>query len=474
MKKLSISYMLVFVICTISCQKDTQTPLLTISYENKVIEGSTNSDGKIIVKTSFPDKDIVFDIKVVDDSGNPVESVDVTYNQIGDKSIIFVKDQLHRYSSAFLYGPPIDLDNIAGINDTEKPETKYEAKSVLLTIGLLITIGSIAAAEIRIIKNAYVIQKFYITDQVLADKDYILYCKTFGEIADLIKSRTGIVLDATSILISFVGAGKPTAVEISKDILMEGAESIRDKLLNLAIDIWGKNLDEVTNRCVAVRVYPFDRDENFANIKNLYALYEIDYNNTICDNYINDVPFKVNDILTREILTTLENRGLLIYKGFTPPDVSGNYYLDNLTNLETGTKYINYSYQFFNQNQDFSIELKTASSTSDAIGKGAFISGEQNGFSIYCETEHNINDDGTVVYIKSLDIFSGTLSSSGIESFQNGFIIVDKTNDPFSHFMEVGDSRIVYEADGLASKVSTFPYTPTKSSMDVYRHINTK
>ncbi len=454
--------MVIILICVFSCKEDTPTPLKTLTYQNQIVEGSTNSEGKILVKSSSADTELSFDITVVDAAGNPVESIDVTYNQINENSIIFIKDPLNRYSSAFLYGPPIDIDKIAGITDSDKSGSKYESKSLILTIGLLITVGTIAAAEISIIKNAYVIQKFYITDAVLADKDYILYCKNFGEIAELIKARTGIVLDATSIVISFIGAGNPTAVELSKDILMEGAEMVRDKLLNLAIDIWGKTLDEVVNRRVAVKVFPFDRDENFANIKNLYALYEIDFNNSICDDYINDVPFKVNDIITQEILTTLEDQGLVIHKGFTPPNVTGNYFVNDLENIENGDQYIDYSYQFFNQSQDFSIELKTASASSDATGKGAFISGESGGFSIYCEVESNISYDGTMVYIKSLDIYSGVVSTSGIENWQHGFIIVDKTNDIYGNFMDIGDTRIVYEADGLAEKVETFPYSPAK------------
>ncbi len=442
-----------------ACEKDNETSTESLVYQNQIIEGSTNSEGKIEVKTTLSNKEITFNIQVVDEDSIPVENIDVTYYQTEDKSVIFVRDPLRRYNSAFFYGDPVDIDKIAGTKNPDGSEPTYQSKSVVLTIGLLITVGAIAAAEVKIIKNAWVIQQFYISDAVLADKDYILYCKSFEEIAELIKARTGIVLDATSILISFVTAGGSSAIELSSDILFESVESIRDKLLNLAIDKWGMTMDQLINRHVAVKVYPFDKDENFANIKNLYALYEIDLNNSICDDYVNDVPYQVNNIITQDLIDEFEEKGLVIYKGFSPPDITGNYYLNDLTNLETGNKFKDYSYQFFNQKTDFSIELKYASNTSDAIGKGAFISGDVTSFSVFCEMEDNINDNGTIVYIKSLDIYSGEITGNGITNYQNGFIIVDKQNDVNSNFMDVGESRIVYEADGLVEKVSTFPYS---------------
>jgi hypothetical protein len=218
-------------------------------------------------------------------------------------------------------------------------------------------------------------------------------------------------------------------------------------------------MDQLVNRRVAVKIYPFDKDENFANIKNLYALYEIDLKNPICDNYVNDVPYQANNIITQELINKFEDKGLTIYKGFSPPDITGNYYLDDLTNMQTGHKFKDYTYKFFNQGKDFSIELKYASNTSDAVGKGAFISGNATSFSVYCEMEDIINHNDTQVYIKSLDIYSGEITPEGIKNYQNGFIIVDKRNDLHGAFMEVGESRIVYEADGLAQKVATFPFS---------------
>ncbi len=458
MKKRLLFFAMIFLFSLDACEKEEETSTDYLIYQDKIIEGSTNAEGKINISTVFPEKEITFDIQVVDTEGNPVENMDVVYYQTDDKSIIFVRDPRQRYNSAFLFGDPVDLDKIAGLKNPDTPESTYQSKSVIMTVGLLITVGAIAIAEVKIIKNAWVIQQFYLTDAVMADRDYILYCKTFEEIAELLKARTGIALNASSILISFVMAGGSTAIELAADIMLESVQSIYEKLICLAIDQWGMTREELVNRRVAVKIYPFDQDKNFSNVKNLFALYEIDLNNTDCDDYVNDIPYQVNNIINQDIISDFENLGLTIHKGFSPPDITGNYYFDDLTNMENGNKYKDYSYQFFNQMKDFSIELKYASNTSDAIGKGAFISGDETTFSVYCEMEDNINDGGNMVYIRSIDIYSGEISSGGIRNYQNGFIIVEKRNDINNRFMNVGDSRLVYEADGLAERVESFPY----------------
>jgi len=459
MKTKNLILTIMFLFSLAACEKEENTIPESLVYQDHIIEGSTNSEGKININTVFPEKEITYDIQVVDTEGNPVENMNVTYYQTADHSVIFVNDPQQRYNSAFLMGDPVDLDKIAGTRDPDAPGATYQSKSVLLTLGLLITVGAIVNAELKIIKNAWVIQQFYISDAVVADRDYILYCKTFEEIAELMKARTGIALNASSILISLVNSfGGSSAVEIASSILMESTQSIRDKLLYLAMDHYGMTMDQLINRRVAVKIYPFDQDENFSNVRNLFALYEIDLNNPICDNYVNDVPYQVNNIITQDIISEFEEQGLTIHKGFSPPDITGNYYLNSLTNMETGTTYKSYSYQFFNQKKDYTIELKIASNTSDAQGKGAFISGNETTFTVYCEIENNVNDGGTMVYIRSLDVYSGEITSDGIRNYQNGFIIVDKQNDVNRRFMNVGDSRVVYEADGLGQKVSSFPY----------------
>ncbi len=180
---------------------------------------------------------------------------------------------------------------------------------------------------------------------------------------------------------------------------------------------------------------------------------------------INDVPPGVNDFLTPEEVETLINDGLKVYKGLDPPNIEGNYYMNSLEELNGNMRFINYSYKFTNQTSDLRIEAYHQSDNGTDVGEGlgAFIAGSGQTFSVYLETKSEIRDGGHTVFINSASIYSGIKTSEGIENFQFGFIITHKENDRNNRFMNVGDTRIVYEADGLAEEVPDYPYTPSKS-----------
>lgn len=183
---------------------------------------------------------------------------------------------------------------------------------------------------------------------------------------------------------------------------------------------------------------------------------------------INDVPDEVNDFLNQYLIETLQDDGLIIHKGFSPPDVTGNYYMNSLKELNTGLSFVEYSYKFFSQTADYKIKINAHSNTSTREGLGAFISGYGYDFSIYCEMNSEITDGDHLVYIQSADIYSGTITSSGIKNYQKGFIIIHKENDINDNFMDEGDTRIIYESDGLVERVSTYPYIPNIKSTSDY------
>ena len=53
--------------------------------------------------------------------------------------------------------------------------------------------------QVGIILNAYKIDQFMLTDYFTETEDYILYCKTFDEIGELIEAKTQITLNVASI-----------------------------------------------------------------------------------------------------------------------------------------------------------------------------------------------------------------------------------------------------------------------------------
>ena len=112
--------------------------------------------------------------------------------------------------------------------------------------------------------------------------------------------------------------------------------------------------------------------------------YEIELENSKCQKYIVDVPEEVNDFLNTDFIEILEGKGLEIYSGLTPVNVTGNYFVDNWTNFESGTRYVNYSFQFVNQTTDHKIEVRSAAEFSDASAIIAYISGNGPSFPHCC------------------------------------------------------------------------------------------
>ena len=195
----------------------------------------------------------------------------------------------------------------------------------------------------------------------------------------------------------------------------------------------------------------------------------------ITDDGVDDVPPGVNDFLTPEEKSTLQDQGLTIYTGLNPPNVEGYYYANSLETADGGMSFINYSYRYFDQTSGLSIKSSHISEdgTDVAEGKGAFIAGTGSTFSIYMESVSEIDEGTHIVRFESARIYSGTISANGIIGFQFGFIVTDKQNDLNNNFMNVGDTRVIYETDGLAERVDEFPFSPkvigTSNNYSIYR-----
>ena len=82
-----------------------------ITYTEFAIESTTNVNGELDIETTLPvdDFQVLYNLKVNDIEGKPLEGLTVVYNQVNGKSVIFIKDKLKKYNSAFLYGTPQEL-----------------------------------------------------------------------------------------------------------------------------------------------------------------------------------------------------------------------------------------------------------------------------------------------------------------------------------------------------------------------------
>lgn len=151
---------------------------------------------------------------------------------------------------------------------------------------------------------------------------------------------------------------------------------------------------------------------------------------------------------------------ITIYSGNTPPDIEGTYLIEPMTTVycqdegnggyEKGTVVSSKYIKFTNQNNDshtIAYSAKSASGNDTAEGKGAFISGSANNFTVYLDTE----GESYGIYNKTALVISGTKTDTGIKGLRYAFVMVEKGDDPDKKLMAQGVYRIFEDGSGEAA-----------------------
>jgi hypothetical protein len=199
-----------------SCEEETEeVPIDMIEFSNEAQRMKTNRDGKINVKSQLESQgntyELTYEFKVIDQEGKPIEGIDLTYGQLNGKSVIYLTDDQDRYASTFFIGTPEELKEFfqngkqksgpyhSDSNGKDTKTIESEDALIALTIAVVVTLTAATVAQVGIILNAYKIDQFMLTDYFTDTEDYILYCKTFDEIGELIEAKTQITLNVASI-----------------------------------------------------------------------------------------------------------------------------------------------------------------------------------------------------------------------------------------------------------------------------------
>lgn len=169
----------------------------------------------------------------------------------------------------------------------------------------------------------------------------------------------------------------------------------------------------------------------------------------------NTIPAGVSEFLSDAQISELESAGLKIFTGSNPPNIVGEYSLNELA-IFYDDKDINfviadYFYTFSNQTGDGKIRIsyRAPAANDSASNIPAFVSGTGNCFSAYVDIKGN---DGGCNYTQT-SIISGCVKENGIEKWQNGFIWGPKSGDNCGELINEGHRRIIHENDKLAEKV---------------------
>jgi len=172
----------------------------------------------------------------------------------------------------------------------------------------------------------------------------------------------------------------------------------------------------------------------------------------------NSYDYYVNTAMQKAI----DDLGITIHKGLTPPNVEGVYAInpfycakstqpnDNFEDLEVGVSTLTLSNQNtaklsvdFNNFLIYSIMFKNETWQ----GKGSFISGEGNKFSILLHSNGELESNNSVSKFQNLIILSGEIDVQnnkikGIKNLQMASIMSDDYGDPHKTLIEIGQGRL--------------------------------
>lgn len=162
----------------------------------------------------------------------------------------------------------------------------------------------------------------------------------------------------------------------------------------------------------------------------------------------------INELVPADVLAQMEELGMPINRGGSPPDISGVFraasFILKESNIESdfiGFKYPDFRVQFSNYNRfALRINVDYINGFEQGSGLGGFIVGEGNDFSVFAEIiSERESQKASFAYV-----ISGTMSDNGIEDMHVANFILDDNGDPDEIWIEVGEGRVLYDSDGLS------------------------
>lgn len=195
---------------------------------------------------------------------------------------------------------------------------------------------------------------------------------------------------------------------------------------------------------------------------------------TFVDNVVSFVGVGVEEVIERistvvpdEIRARMEQH-IPIYDGVNPPNIEGTYVLspmqiiyDTTGNYESGYDGFAPTYvRFYNQDErrnslDFlGKQVWDGNIIGESESPNSFISGEGDNFTVFFNTTGTSYLDDYNVDTKTALVISGTKTSSGVYNIYYAFVMVEKSDDPSHHIMDVGEFRVFVDGDSLAETSS--------------------
>lgn len=172
----------------------------------------------------------------------------------------------------------------------------------------------------------------------------------------------------------------------------------------------------------------------------------------------NGLSKEINDLVPEYILTEIENLGMVINTGNTPPDLEASFYVSpfilkasNRPGDTPGLQFADYEVTLYEQNNpDLNIKYDYVNGPESGTGLGGFVVGENNDFSVFVEVTAQANGET----VSLIHVISGTRVDGGIEDFYFANFMLDNNGNLNGYWIEDGEGRVVYDSDGYSPETS--------------------
>jgi ABC-type glycerol-3-phosphate transport system permease component len=191
-------------------------------------------------------------------------------------------------------------------------------------------------------------------------------------------------------------------------------------------------------------------------------------NNNDKEPVVGTIPSQVQEFLSQQDIDEFKELDFPVYFGFNPPNIEGTYRTDSKKVdydkkgiFRVGMNLLDQDNTFRNQTENFEIVFddKILKSGTVSKGKGGFISGEGNCFTVY--QKKVANRSGCIS--TTVELMSGCLDENqNIKDYKSVIKMIDIRNKFICRILKYlkkpnpmpeGNVRITSESDGLAKKI---------------------
>jgi hypothetical protein len=171
----------------------------------------------------------------------------------------------------------------------------------------------------------------------------------------------------------------------------------------------------------------------------------------------------IQNLIPIDILEAIEDLGIEVNAGKNPPNIEGIYFVSTLelvrSTAETDiadhwNKYVTFSGQnntTLTINADYTMQTSQEHGHMNSKGPGSFIVGEGNKFTVVVD---GTREQGGYT-AKTVEIFSGEISDTGIINYHWAVMMIDNNGNPFGRWIQNGTGYSKKDSDGFSKRVES-------------------